>query len=43
VMIACGKTKDWSRHDTAEENYEAIFQRMCRECLPQLSHGGALA
>lgn len=43
VMIGCGKTKDWGRHDTAEERYEAIFQRMARECTPQLVTGGALA
>lgn len=43
VMISCGKTKDWSRFDTAEENYEAIYQRMLREQTPQLITAGALA
>lgn len=43
VMISCGKTKDWSRFDTAEENFEAIYQRMLRECSPQLVTGGPLA
>jgi len=43
VMIGCGKNKDWSRHDTAEERFEAIFQRMLRECTPQVVTGGALA
>lgn len=43
VMISCGKTKDWGSHDAAEERYEAIYQRMLRECTPQVVTGGALA
>ena len=43
VMIGCGKNKDWSRQESAEERYEAIFQRMLRECTPQMVTGGALA
>jgi hypothetical protein len=43
VMIGCGKTKDWSRHDTAEERFEAIFQRMLRESTPQMVTAGPLA
>lgn len=43
VMIGCGKTKDWTRFDSAEENYEAIFQRMVREQTPQMVTGGSLA
>lgn len=43
VMIGCGKTKDWSRHDAAEERYEAIYQRMLRELTPQMVTGGPLA
>lgn len=43
VMIGCGKNKDFSRFDTAEENYEAIYQRMVREQTPQMVTGGSLA
>lgn len=43
VMIACGKTKDFARFDTAEENYEAIFQRMMLEETPRMKTGGPLA
>ncbi len=43
VMLSCGKTKDWSRLDSAEENYEAIFQRLLREQTPQMVTGGAMA
>lgn len=43
VMLGCGKTKDWSRFDSAEENYEKLYERMLRECTPQMVTGGPLA
>jgi hypothetical protein len=43
VMIGCGKTGALARMESAEEMYEPIFQRMHRECRPQIGMGGALA
>ena len=43
VMIGCGKTKDWTRFESAEEEYERIYQRLLRECMPQIVTGGPLA
>jgi hypothetical protein len=43
VMIACGKTKDFARFDTAEENYNRLMEAMVRECTPKVLAGGPLA
>jgi hypothetical protein len=43
VIIGCGKTKDWSRRDSAEENYYRKFELMQMECRPQVVTGGPLA
>jgi hypothetical protein len=44
VMIACGKTKDFARHDTAEEQYERLMDAMLREETPKVTIGeGPLA
>lgn len=43
AMIGCGRTKDWSRLDTAEEQFEKIYQRMLRECTPEIQLGAPLA
>jgi hypothetical protein len=44
VMIGCGKTKDFARFDTAEENFERLMEAMVRECTPKVLAGqGPLA
>jgi hypothetical protein len=41
VMIGCGKTKDFGRFDTAEEEYEKILNKMLREETPAITIGGS--
>lgn len=43
VMLACTRTKDWSRHDTAEEHFYALHARLLSECTPQMTLGDTLA
>jgi hypothetical protein len=43
VMIGCGKTGNFSRFDTAEEEYEKIRFNLLRLCTPQVRHAGPLA
>jgi hypothetical protein len=43
VMISCEKTKDWSRFDSAEEEYLRVRSKMLDECTPRITLGGALA
>lgn len=43
VMIGCGKTKDFSRFDTAEENYEKLYQRLLIEETPRVVLGASFA
>lgn len=43
VMIGCGKTQNFARFDTAEENYNAIFDRLVRRETPQMTMGDPLA
>jgi hypothetical protein len=43
VMIACGKTKDFARFDTAEEHYTALMGQMLRASTPAVTIAGPLA
>lgn len=43
VMIGCGKTQNWARFDTAEEEYMKIRSRLGQSALPQITHAGPLA
>ena len=41
VMIGCGKTGNFARFDTAEENFYSLFNKMLRDCTPRMTIGGA--
>lgn len=43
VMFYCEKVKDWSRFDTAESNYEDLYDKMLDTEMPEVVQGGPLA
>lgn len=44
VMIGCGKTNNFSRFDTSEENYSELEDILLRDCIPKTAfRGGPLA
>lgn len=43
VMLVCGKTRDFGRFDTAEENYERLKFHLLEECTPKVRLGASLA
>lgn len=43
VMKGCGKTQNFARWDTAEEEFNKLLRAMERECLPRMMLGAPLA